>query len=113
MANEARSGDFLAGLFVGALVGAAAALLLAPQSGEETRTYIREKGIELREQADEITAEARKRAEEFQAQARDKAAELQTRVQEAVEEGRTAASSKKEELLITIEEPAANDEAQA
>ena len=33
--------SLLAGVGIGALVGAAAALLLAPQSGEETRSQIR------------------------------------------------------------------------
>ena len=43
-----KSGDFgafLAGFLVGGLIGAATALLMAPQSGEETRTLIQEKGI--------------------------------------------------------------------
>jgi len=113
MADESTSIDFLAGLLLGALVGAAAALLLAPQSGEETRTLIRERGIELKDQADEVTAEARKRAEEFQVQAKDKAAEFQTKVQEAVDEGKTTATSKKEELFINIEEPVPSDETAA
>lgn len=39
----------LAGLLIGCIAGAAAMLLLAPQSGEETRTQIQEKGIELRD----------------------------------------------------------------
>ncbi len=39
----------LAGLVIGSLAGAAAMLLLAPQSGEDTRTQIQEKGIELRD----------------------------------------------------------------
>lgn len=111
MADESKSVDFLAGLLVGALVGAAASLLLAPQSGEETRTLIRERGIELKDQADEMTAGARKRAEEFQTQARDKAVEFQVKVQEAVDEGRTTAAGKKEELPISIEEPVPGDEA--
>ena len=34
-----------AGLLVGALVGASAALLLAPQSGRETRTAIRARSV--------------------------------------------------------------------
>jgi gas vesicle protein len=41
----------LAGLVIGGLAGAGAMLLLAPQSGEKTRMQIREKGIELRDQA--------------------------------------------------------------
>jgi gas vesicle protein len=41
----------LAGVLVGGLAGAGAMLLLAPQSGEKTRTQIQEKGLELRDQA--------------------------------------------------------------
>jgi len=40
----------LTGLLIGGLAGAGAMLLLAPQSGEKTRTQIQEKGIELRDQ---------------------------------------------------------------
>jgi gas vesicle protein len=39
----------LIGLLIGALAGAITMLLLAPQSGEDTRTQIQEKGIELRD----------------------------------------------------------------
>jgi len=72
MGDNTYSGDFLAGFVVGALVGAAAALLLAPQSGEDTRTYIRDKGIELGERADAPSVEARQRAQELEAQAEEK-----------------------------------------
>ena len=96
--------DFFSGFVVGALVGAAAALILAPQSGEETRSQIRDRGIELREQADELSAEARKRAEQLQAQAKERATDLQSQVMKAVEEGKTAASRKKEDLLSQVEQ---------
>jgi gas vesicle protein len=53
MADESSDiGAFLAGFVIGSLVGAAAALILAPQSGEETRTLIHDKGIELRTRAE-------------------------------------------------------------
>jgi gas vesicle protein len=39
--------SLLAGVGIGALVGAAAALLLAPQSGEATRTQIRDTADDL------------------------------------------------------------------
>ena len=44
-------GAFIAGVFIGGIIGAATTLLLAPQSGEETRTYIKDKSIELKDKA--------------------------------------------------------------
>ena len=113
MADKNCSGDFVAGFLVGALVGAAAALLFAPMSGEETRVMIREKGVELGQRADEMSLEARKRAEELQAQARERAETLQgqareraetlqERVKVAVDEGKETAIKKKEELLAQV-----------
>jgi gas vesicle protein len=48
---SAKGGGFIIGLALGALVGAAAALLLAPESGEELRKDIGEKGDELKSKA--------------------------------------------------------------
>ncbi len=113
MAEKSCGSDFLAGFVVGALVGAAAALILAPQSGEDTRTLIRDKGIELKGQAGGVTAEARKRAEELGELAKDRAETLQTQIKQAIEEGRTAASQKKEDLLTELEEGRAATEEEA
>ena len=44
----------LGGMLIGALAGAATALLLAPQSGKDTRKQIQEKGIELRDRTTEL-----------------------------------------------------------
>jgi gas vesicle protein len=44
----------LGGLLIGALAGAVAMLLLAPQSGKDTRTQIQKKGIELRDRTTEM-----------------------------------------------------------
>jgi gas vesicle protein len=63
--RDSDFGAFLIGFVVGGLVGAAVALLMAPQSGEETRTVIREKGIEIKDRAMETAEEARERAEKF------------------------------------------------
>jgi len=105
-----ETGAFLAGFIVGGLVGAATALILAPQSGERTRTQIREKSIELRDRAEDLAEDARLRADEAAEEARKRADELQqrgrqvyqeqrTRLTSAVEEGKKAAVRKKEELL--------------
>ena len=46
------AGVLVAGFLLGALVGAAVALLYTPQSGEKTRFLIQEKGIELKTQVE-------------------------------------------------------------
>ncbi len=45
--NSSDLGAFLAGFVIGGLVGAATAIILAPQSGAETRAQISTKGNEL------------------------------------------------------------------
>lgn len=62
MSDDNEFGSFLAGFVIGGLVGAAVALLYAPQSGEETRTMIKDKGIELKDRAVEYSHEAQARA---------------------------------------------------
>jgi gas vesicle protein len=72
--NNNDFGAFLAGFVIGGLVGAATALILAPQSGEQTRGQISHKSQELytssgqrvqhyRQIADEKTQDYRGRAE--------------------------------------------------
>ena len=90
--GNTTSADFFAGFVIGALVGAAATLLLAPQSGEQTRSLIREKSVELGQ-----------RAETVQSQAKERADQLQGRFKQAVEEGRVAAADKRQELLSQLE----------
>jgi gas vesicle protein len=81
-----RDGDlgaFLAGVLVGGLMGAAAALMLAPQSGEETRTMIRERGIELKSRLEHAASDMKDRAE-------DALEEGKQRVDSAVDAARRA-----------------------
>jgi gas vesicle protein len=75
-------GAFLAGFIFGGLVGAATALLLAPQSGEETRTIIHDRSIELKDKAAEKAETARIKAESAAAEARARADDLAKLTQE-------------------------------
>jgi len=122
--QESDFGSFLTGFFVGALLGAAAGMLFAPQSGEETREQIHKKSLELSEQATQKAEEARVKAEQLLAEAREKfeeaAQELQTRTKELQEQTKTLIEEKqtqfkeimhKEELEeaaepVVVEEPA-------
>ena len=63
MSNQNRGALFFAGLVMGGLVGTGLALLLTPQSGEETRSQIRDKSIELKDGAVEGFAEAGQRVQ--------------------------------------------------
>ncbi len=109
MGDESQGWEFFTGFLLGAVVGAAAALLLAPQSGEETREVIRERGIELQGRMGQTTEDARRRAEDVAAQARERAAtaqersrtvldEQKSRLQEAIDQGKEAAQRKSDEL---------------
>lgn len=58
MAND-NSGSVLIAFVVGAITGAAVALLYAPASGEETREYLGERAREGREKAREAMDQGR------------------------------------------------------
>jgi len=85
--NSSDLGAFLAGFVIGGLVGAATALILAPQSGEATRTQIAHKSEELRRAGEERVHQYRELADQVAHEYRDKAGELITdtrgRVQDA------------------------------
>jgi gas vesicle protein len=74
-------GSFLAGFVIGALVGAATALILAPQSGEATRRQIAGASQELRQAADDAAREYREKAETVITDTRYKAQSLGDQVQ--------------------------------
>ena len=80
-------GAFLAGFLVGGLVGTAAALLLAPQSGTETREQIRLKSVELQGKAEDTLNEARAKAEAVAADIKRRAEEVQAQSRVILEEG--------------------------
>jgi gas vesicle protein len=80
--------SFFAGFFVGALIGGATALLMAPQSGEETRTQIREKSIELKEKAEATYQDALKHLEVTTEDIRKKTEELTDKVDQVIAQGK-------------------------
>jgi gas vesicle protein len=97
MAERDEFGAFLIGFIIGGLTGAAVSLLMAPQTGEETRVYLKDRAIELREKAQETAnatadqvgstaAEVRNRAEDLASRARSNAEELRQRSQVILEE---------------------------
>jgi gas vesicle protein len=73
------AGTVVIAFVLGAVTGAAVALLMAPSSGEETRRMLAERAREGRERASEAAR-----------QARDFAARQRTTITSAIERGREA-----------------------
>jgi gas vesicle protein len=104
MSDRDEFGAFLVGFIVGGLAGAVTALLLAPQSGEETRAVIKERSIELRDRAVAEAEEALKRAEDAAKEARERAEQLAHEAYEKVDELAHQAIEKGEEITLKAQE---------
>jgi gas vesicle protein len=82
--NGSSAGTVIVAFALGALAGAAVALLYAPASGEETRRRLAEKAREGRERAESLAREGR----EFFKRQRDNIATAVDRGREAFNEAR-------------------------
>ena len=100
MAEHDEFSAFLIGFVIGGLTGAAISLLMAPQSGEETREFLKDRAIELREKASETAqstaqqvgstaSEVRSRAGDLANKAKTSADDLRQRGQVVLEEQRS------------------------
>ncbi len=93
MSDHDDFGAFLIGFVVGGVAGAVAALLLAPQSGEETRALIKDKSIELRDKAAEQAEMVASKTNDFTDQARTRGREAIENVKKTVARKHPAAST--------------------
>ena len=98
MTTNSSGGAFVKGFLVGGAIGSVAALLMAPQSGEETRTQIRETGTDLKERAEATYAGALQKIETMAADLQDKVNELSAKVDEAILQIRGDVSQRAAEL---------------
>jgi gas vesicle protein len=94
--NEEKSVlvNFLAGIGVGALIGAAAALLLAPKSGNETRQDIKTATDDLRVKADKVISDLSESGEELVKKSREILESTRDKVQHAINAGKEAVAKK-------------------
>jgi gas vesicle protein len=98
----------LLGMLIGGLAGALTMLLLAPQSGKDTRMQIQAKGIELRDRTSEMMEDAmgqmrldgnkivvggRQKAEELLQHGQEVVAQQLDRVSKAAQAGKKAIQS--------------------
>lgn len=95
--SEKGGGEFFVGFVLGALAGAATALLMAPTSGEQTRHQLTERGAALKEQAEKLASEARIQAQHLAEEVRHQAEHLE-------EQGRIVLSEKVKQAQEAIQE---------
>lgn len=81
---------YLGWFFLGAIAGAAAALLLTPKTGSETRELLSEHSQELLKKAQEKATEAQDMAGDLLGKGRDYIEEQRNRLVGAFEAGRSA-----------------------
>jgi gas vesicle protein len=96
-------GSGLGPFIVGALLGAGAALLLAPRSGAETQQDIKERALRFRDAAEDRVKEAQKQIEDRMDQARVELMARVDAVRDAVDSGREAAREARGELEEKLE----------
>lgn len=75
-ATKTGSRDFITGAIIGAVAGAAAALLFTPRSGKELRTSINEQTVSILEKTDEVKEKAVSKSSELATAAKEKASSL-------------------------------------
>ncbi|OCS88308.1 YtxH domain-containing protein [Caryophanon tenue] len=83
--ESATTKDFILGAVVGAVIGAAAALLLAPKSGHELRQNVATQAGTLRDKSVALSSTAKEKTAEFSSTAVDKTKELAQKAQPLTE----------------------------
>ncbi|HEX3467993.1 MAG TPA: YtxH domain-containing protein [Candidatus Elarobacter sp.] len=101
MADERDGGGgFFAGLVIGAIAGAALAMILAPATGEETRDLLVAKAREAGERARDTAGDAG----DLLARGRTIVTEAKTRIDGAIAEGKDAAARQRTTLETEAEQ---------
>jgi gas vesicle protein len=107
MSNDEERGvllSVLAGIGLGAIIGAAAGLLFAPKTGGETREDIKKAADDLKVKAEEVVGELSTSVDELVQKSRGLIDTTRSKVQEAIEQGKQAMAEKRQEIETTPEE---------
>ncbi len=84
------TGKFLAGFIIGGVVGSVVGLLLAPQSGEETREMIAKGSKDLYDKADKTVKEIQSKAEDIVSDMQNKGDEIMDKIQNVLNQKKEA-----------------------
>ena len=78
------AGKFLSGFIVGGAIGAITGLLLAPQSGEETREWLNDASKDITEKTDKTVKEIQEKADTVVSDLQEKSDELVEKIQNLI-----------------------------
>ena len=101
MGNEESghsTGSIILAFFIGGLVGAGVALLLAPQSGKETKQKIKELADDAKEKAAKYAEEVKSKVTSAVGKSKELIEEKKSLITTAVEAGKEAYAKEKEKL---------------
>jgi gas vesicle protein len=88
MEKEKNAMSVMTAFIVGGLIGAGVALLMAPQSGEDTRKLIRQQADETRQRAeaaaDDLLLQTKEKAEDLRKQGKQVAERTRSTVEEEI-----------------------------
>ncbi|MGA2467574.1 MAG: YtxH domain-containing protein [Thermodesulfobacteriota bacterium] len=101
MGNEesgCSTGSIILAFFIGGLVGAGVALLLATQSGKETRQKIKDLADDAKEKATKYAEEVKSKVTSTVGKGKELVEEKKSLITTAVEAGKEAYAKEKEKL---------------
>ncbi|MFM8322230.1 MAG: YtxH domain-containing protein [Chloroflexota bacterium] len=108
--GEKSFSSWVSGFLLGGAVGAAVALLSAPQSGDETRTMLKERGMQVKDQVVTAYEDQRQRAEQVigdvSTDVRERAGKLKDVGQEVIDEQRSALERSARRVKGAVQEEA-------
>ncbi len=89
-----NTGLFLGGLITGATLGAALALLFAPQTGVETRDFLKEKMNDLEKDLDELQKKVVEKGGELKGDLKNKINDIEENIETLLNEYKKTISRK-------------------
>lgn len=92
------AGPLIFSFFLGGLIGAGVALLLAPKSGRETREKIKELAIEAKGKAEEVIDQVKGKVTSVVEKGKEVIEEKKSILSTAIEAGKEAYEKEKEKL---------------
>jgi gas vesicle protein len=90
------TGNVLFSFFIGGLIGAGVALLIAPKTGEETRRMIKELAEEVKEKAEDYIDQAKGTASAYVEKGKDFVEKEKNLITKSVEAGKEAYEKEKQ-----------------